>query len=170
MKNIIIIVTVLVTSSSFCTQNAKNSSDKKEKVNIKEIESPLDSIIHPKQDLPFADSNCNATLKELGRKYFDKNKMNIYIKGKGFDQNNENCQFYWGEFVYNVDKDSGIDIQKIFLLDLDKFEIPDGNLDFGTDTLNKYVISMYIFNRNGIKKSQIIYDPFKTGKYTKLKD
>jgi hypothetical protein len=108
---------------------------------------------------------CECDFHLFGYKKVSNDNYNIYVCGKGWDPRYPSCGYAWGLFLADIDpKDTTVTEFRVHFLDLEKFEIPADDSDYGQDSLQKYVIAVF---KKVIKYNYFmtIFDPFYTGKY-----
>jgi hypothetical protein len=108
---------------------------------------------------------CECSFRVFGYKKVSNDNYNIYVCGKGWDPRYNSCVYAWGLLLADVDpKDTTVTEFRVHFLDLENFEIPVDDSDYGQDSLQKYVIAIYK-KETKYGYNMTLFDPFYTGKY-----
>lgn len=134
---------------------------------VENVENKSSSEVH--ESGPPWDDTCVCSFDKIGEIKMSKNRIDIFISGKGWDSELESCTWPWGELINNEStEDTLVTDFRIHLLDIE--ELPDKlyNTFFDSNIYKTKLIASY-YLQDGEEYSQCVFDPNNTGDYEKPK-
>lgn len=126
------------------------------------IDPLLGQVFIVEQSMQKEDGACNGSFKGFGVRRAGRT-YHIYKCGRRVNLMNRECQFIFGEGIYNNDPEiDGVDTVITHLIDVEAFVIPSNGTEYGSEEMKAKVICVSVNDHHRIR---IIVDPFGFGIY-----